>query len=106
MIDLQSKLPTEVVKRNGRKVEFDSSKIAIAIKKGFENIYTLNEIDEEKRVYTEKDVNKVYHGVIKRIEQEYNEQEKIKIEDIQDLIENELDRMGYKDVRESFSDYR
>ena len=40
MIDLQSKLPTEVVKRNGRKVEFDSSKIAIAIKKGFENIYT------------------------------------------------------------------
>ncbi len=88
-----------VIKRNGKKVEFDGSKIAIAIKKGFDSIKK----DDEESPYTEKDVNKVYQSVIKKIEKEYKE--KIKIEEIQDLIEEEL-RKKYPDVFESFSEYR
>ena len=106
MVDLQLKVPMMVVKRNGKKVEFDGSKIAIAIKKGFENIYSLNEVDDGEKVYSEKDVNKVYNGVIKRIEKDYKDSEKIKIEEIQDLIEAELSKQGYQDVSESFAEYR
>lgn len=106
MTDTQNKLSIMVVKRNGKKVDFDGSKIAIAIKKGFENLVVLNEVDEEKKTYTEKDVNKVYTGVIKRIEKDYADSDKIKIEEIQDLIEEELQKQGYEDVYKSFSEYR
>ena len=84
-----------VVKRDGKKVSFDRTKIAIAIKKGFDSI-------EEK--YNEDDVNKVYNKVIERIVK--LERERIKIEEIQDLIEQELKECGYEDVYESFSEYR
>jgi len=95
-----------VIKRNGKKVDFDGNKIALAIKKGFENIAILNEPMEDGTIYTEKDVNKVYMGVIKKIEKDYKEEEKIKIEDIQDLIELELNKQGYVKVAESFAEYR
>ena len=74
-----------VVKRNGKKVDFDGTKIALAIKKGFDNV---NEQDEEtgKFLYDEKDIKKVYNDVIKTIEKNYTD--KIKIEEIQDLIED------------------
>ena len=92
----------KVVKRNGRKlVDFDGTKIAIAIKKGFDSVNT-----EEEIKYTEKDIQKVYHSVIKRIEKLASENDKIKIEEIQDLIEEELEKKGYSDVCASFSDYR
>ena len=106
MADVKHKLSITVVKRNGKKVDFDGSKIAVAIKKGFENIVVLNEVDEEKRIYTEKDVNKVYTSVLKRIEKEYADKDKIKIEEIQDLIELELQKQGYEEVYKSFADYR
>ena len=106
MAEGKHKLAITVIKRNGKKVDFDGSKIAVAIKKGFENIVVLNEVDEEKRTYTEKDVNKVYTSVLKRIEKEYADKDKIKIEEIQDLIELELQKQGYEDVYKSFADYR
>lgn len=90
-----------VVKRNGKKVEFDGSKIAVAIKKGFDSI----ENEEEEHKYTEKDVNKIYNLVIDRIFKDYEDKDKIKIEEIQDLIELELGKK-YEDVYESFSEYR
>ena len=106
MAEGKHKLAITVIKRNGKKVDFDGSKIAVAIKKGFENIVVLNEVEEEKRTYTEKDVNKVYTSVLKRIEKEYADKDKIKIEEIQDLIELELQKQGYEDVYQSFADYR
>ena len=106
MAEGKHKLAITVIKRNGKKVDFDGSKIAVAIKKGFENIVVLNEVDEEKRTYTEKDVNKVYTSVLKRIEKEYADKDKIKIEEIQDLIELELQKQGYEDVYQSFAEYR
>ena len=76
----------KVEKRNGKKVDFDGSKIALAIKKGFDDI-TVMQDDEEVKVYSESDIQKVYKEVINRIEKEYKDQDKIKIEQIQDLIE-------------------
>ena len=90
-----------VIKRSGKKVEWNGARIAIAIKKSFDSL----EKDEERH-YTEKDVNKVYNAVIKRIEKEYKDEDKIKIETIQDLIESELQKQGYPDVYKAFSDYR
>lgn len=105
MTELEEKLLNlKVVKRNGKKVDFNGAKIALAIKKGFDSI-TVDEDDETKK-YTEKDVNKVYVGVLNRIEKEYQNEEKIKIEDIQDMIEDELRKKGYEDVYFSFSTYR
>lgn len=93
---------TVIIKRNGRKVDFDGTKIALAIKKGFDSIRSGE--DEDHAKYNENDVNKVYHSVINRIE-EMNK-ERMKIEEVQDLIEEELKAQGYEDVYESFSDYR
>ena len=97
----------KVVKRNGKKVDFDSMKIAVAIKKGFDNLktdrYAYLSLGVE---YTEKDSQKVFQAVMKRINKEYKDAEKIKIEEIQDLIEDELKKKNYTDVYESFADYR
>lgn len=106
MIGVEEQLATlKVVKRDGKKVDFNGTKIAMAIKKAFDNFIRLEE-DTEQNVYTEKDINKVYMAVIKRIEKEYQEEEKIKIEDIQDMIEEELKKKGYEEVYVHFSEYR
>ncbi len=96
----------EVVKRNGKKVSFNGTKIAVAIKKGFDSITEIDENDERVAKYNEKDIQKVYQAVINHISEEYKEQTKIKIEDIQDIIEEELKNKKYVDVYESFSAYR
>ncbi len=99
-----------VVKRNGKKVEFDGTKIALAIKKGFDSVKPKVDDEEEGTekvyTYTEKDIQKVYHSVMKRIQKEYKDKERIKIEEIQDMIEEELKKKGYDDVYTSFSEYR
>lgn len=95
-----------VVKRNGKKVAFDGTKIAIAIKKGFDSVKTY--VDDDGEVvdtkYSERDIQKVYQSVMKRISKEFTD--KIKIEEIQDMIEEELSKRGYDDVYQSFSEYR
>lgn len=106
MVSIEDKLTTlMVVKRNGKKVDFDGSKIAVAIKKGFDSV---NNVNDEEPIYNEKDIQKVYQGVISRIENDYINQgaEKIKIEEIQDLIEDELQKKKYDEVYKSFSEYR
>lgn len=97
----ETKLDIMVVKRDGKKVDFDGKKIALAIKKGFDSV---NTDEEEIPKYAEKDVNTIYHKVMERIEK--LEKDKIKIEDIQDMIEEELKAGGYQDVYESFAEYR
>jgi ribonucleoside-triphosphate reductase len=107
MPETYSKITLDVVKRNGKKVDFDASKIALAIKKGFDSVIVYSEeTGDETKKYTEKDINKVYLGVIKAIEKKYKDETRIKIEEIQDLIEIELDKKGYTDVLKNFSEYR
>ena len=90
-----------VIKRSGKKVAWNGTKIALAIKKAFDSL----EKDEENH-YSEKDVNKVYNAVIKHIEKDDKNEEKVKIAAIQDLIEAELQKQGYPDVYKAFADYR
>ena len=78
--------------RDGKKVDFDGSKIALAIKKGFDSVA----LDEEEAKYSEKDINKVYNLVIEEIGN--LGVERIKIEEIQDLIEKYLQQEGYEFV--------
>ena len=99
--NLEKNIDITVIKRDGKKVNFDGSKIALAIKKGFDSVYTE---DEETHKYIDKDIYKIYNKVIEKIEK--SGKDKIKIEEIQDLIEEQLKSNGYEDVYESFKAYR
>ena len=90
----------KVIKRDGKKVDFDGTKIAIAIKKGFDSVNS----EGDKTKYDETDVNKIYTSVIEEINT--RNPEKISIEEIQDLIEEKLKEKKYFDVLTSFSGYR
>lgn len=87
-------IPLFVIKRNGYKVDFDKAKIALAIKKGFDSVY------EE---YDEKKVRDVLEAVLKKISE--TKDDKIKIELIQDYIEEVLKKSD-REVYKSFSEYR
>lgn len=86
-----------VVKRSGQRVDFNASKIAIAIKKAFDAVY---QEPDEKNVY------KVFESVLKYINNNYVERKTINVEDIQDTIEKQLNELGFKEVYEAFRDYR
>ena len=86
-----------VVKRSGQRVNFNPTKIAIAVKKGFDSVY------EE---YDEKKVNDVKEKVLDYIEKEYKDRKTIGVEDIQDIIEDTLKKMKYDEVYDSYKGYR
>ena len=107
VVEEERKITLKVVKRDGKKVDFNGTKIALAIKKAFDHIDKLDDGEENNSAgYTEKDVNNIYKTVITRIEKEYADEEKIKIETIQDMIEETLKKKGYDDIYEEFSSYR
>ena len=107
MVEVSDKLDQlMVIKRNGKKVPFDETKIALAIKKGFDSVEVDNGEDEKLRKYDSKDIQKVYQAVLKKIEKAAKETDKFQIEQIQDFIEDELSSKGYEDVYKSFSEYR
>ena len=61
MAEAHNKITLDVIKRNGKKVDFDASKIALAIKKGFDDvIVTSDESGDSDSKYTSKDINKVF----------------------------------------------
>ena len=67
MVETEEKLETiEVVKRNGKKVEFDGTKVALAIKKGFDSIL----LEEDEKKYSEKDIHKLYQAFFKNTDKE------------------------------------
>ncbi len=86
-----------VVKRSGQRVNFNDTKVAIAIKKGFDSVY------EE---YDEKEVNKVKEKVLDYIKKEYKDRKTIGVEDVSDAIEVILQKLKYNEVYESFKGYR
>ncbi len=111
MINMEDQILNKliVVKRSGSKVDFNKTKIALAIKKGFDSLTFQNEENEENEIinkYNEKDIQKVCQAVIKDIISNYENKERIKIEEIQDIIEYNLQKCGYPDVYESFANYR
>lgn len=107
VVEEERKITLKVIKRDGKKVDFNGTKIAMAIKKAFDKIDRNDDGEENHSTgYTEKDINGIYKIVISRIEKEYKDAEKIKIETIQDMIEDALKKKGYEDVYDEFSSYR
>ena len=86
-----------VVKRSGQRVSFNPTKVAIAVKKGFDSVY------EE---YDEKIVNNVKEKVLTEIEKKFKDRKTIGVEDVQDVIEDVLKKTKHEDVYESFKGYR
>lgn len=86
-----------VVKRSGQRCDFQGEKIAIAIKKAFDSI---------EHSYEGKDINLVYGLVLQKIEKDYTNRKTIKIEDIQDIILEVLNKNGYTDVYDHYHKYR
>lgn len=86
----------EITKRDGRKVEFDVTKIQIAITKAFKEVYgSANAFD--------KDIDKVLRSVYDKIKKVNND---INVEEIQNNIESTLCDFGYVDVARAFIRYR
>lgn len=85
-----------VVKRSGQRVEFNASKVALAIKKAFDSI---NDKNEDK-------IFKTFEKVLAFINDNYKDRKTINVEDIQDIIENTLYNQKYYDVYNSFKEYR
>ena len=86
-----------VVKRSGQRVNFNDTKVAIAIKKGFDSVY---------EDYDEKEVNKVKEKVLDHIKKEFKDRKTIGVEDVSDAIEEVLKKLKYDEVYESFKGYR
>lgn len=81
----------KVIKRDGRKVEYDKSKIYNAIKEAMKD---LNEVDEVKLT---KVVNEVHDNI---------KDKDIEVEAIQDLVENALMNNGLNKVAKNYILYR
>ena len=97
LIDNHSFEDLIVVKRSGQRVEFNSLKIAVAIKNAF---------DSTPSDYSNNDINKVYEDTLSYIYNNYKDRKTINVEDIQDVIELILKRDNYNDIYDSFSGYR
>lgn len=86
----------KVIKRNGRKVNFDRKKIISAIQRANEDLQTENKITEEE-----------IRDIAADIEEQYNEEGVVKsVEDIQDSIEKALMNNGYDSIAKSYILYR
>ncbi len=86
-----------VVKRSGQRVNFNSLKIAVAIKQAFDNT---------SDNYSDKEINKIYVTTLDFISKSYNDRKTINVEDIQDIIESILKQNKCLDVYNNFSEYR
>lgn len=89
-----------VIKRDGRKTSFNPTKIAIAIKKGFDSVRI-----DEKLKYNANNANEAFNKTLEVLTNDENKK-KFTIDEIQDCIEKTLKELGYEDVFESFKEYR
>ncbi len=83
----------KVIKRDGRIVEFDNSKIQIAIEKAN------NEVQDEEKA-TKKDIEKIIEYIEKL------NKRRILVEDIQDIIEKKLMELGKYELAKKYIVYR
>ncbi|MBS6367101.1 MAG: anaerobic ribonucleoside-triphosphate reductase [Clostridiales bacterium] len=83
----------QVVKRDGTIVDFDRSKIAIAIQKANSSV------DEPERVSDEQ-IEQIVHSI------ESKHKERLLVEDIQDLVERKLMELGKYPLAKSYVIYR
>lgn len=102
-----------VIKRDGRTVPFDSNKISNAISKAYQSVCD-NErpYDKELERYILSTVleARVLRAIAEEVEhnREVNEEDKdrISVEQIQDIVENELMNAGFNEIAKSYILYR
>ena len=85
----------KIIKRDGRKVEFDQSKIKDAILKAFKSVD--GEISDYAKIKSEK---------IAEYIQQISEEKELTIDDIQNLVEKGLMSTKRKDVAKAYISYR
>ena len=85
----------QVVKRDGKFVDFDKDKIRIAIGKANENVR------EEDRV-----TSRQIENIIKYIEENYKKRKRVLVEEIQDIIEEKLMGLGKYALAKEYIVYR
>ena len=85
----------KIIKRDGRKVEFDQSKIKDAILKAFKSVD--GEISDYAKIKSEK---------IAEYIQQVSEERELTIDDIQNLVEKGLMSTKRKDVAKAYISYR
>ena len=85
----------KIIKRDGRKVEFDQSKIKNAILKAFKSVD--GEISDYAKIKSEK---------IAEYIQQISEEKELTIDDIQNLVEKGLMSTKRKDVAKAYISYR
>ena len=86
-----------VVKRDGRKVEFDKQKIRLAVLQAF------NEVDKEETSYAKeksRDIANYIEEYAKKVDKD------LSVEEIQDMVEDKLMASNRKDVARSYVIYR
>lgn len=83
-----------VIKRDGREVKFDKSKIENAVLQAF------NEVDMEASIYASSKAKEIA-GYVESLEYE-----KMSVEEIQDIVEKKLMASNRKDVAKAFIIYR
>ncbi len=86
----------KVIKRDGRIVDFDASRIENAIKKA---MVSVNKYDEET-------LNKVVNYVLKLLDEKYGEERIPHVEDIQDIVEFSLVKYDLYEVAKAYILYR
>ena len=84
-----------VVKRDGRRVRFDSSKVFKAIK---------GAADEIGYIIGEEEINKLKERALKKLEA--LEREELSVEDIQNKVEDMLLSNGHREIGVAYSNYR
>lgn len=84
-----------VVKRDGRRVRFDSSKVFKAIK---------GAADEIGYIIGEEEINKLKERALKKLEA--LEREELSVEDIQNEVEDMLLSNGHREIGVAYSNYR
>lgn len=87
-----------VIKRNGNKVDYDSTKIATAIWKAN------NACENEEDVINSKWIEEIISKIEKRFEE--SDEDTIHIEEIQDVIERELLNYGKINLAKMYIEYR
>ena len=80
-----------VIKRDGREVDFDSTKIKVAIEKANKNIQLL----------TDEEICNIVNLIVNKCNSEH-----IHVEDIQNLVENTLMELNYFEVARAYILYR
>lgn len=87
----------KIIKRDGREVEFDVSKIENAIRKAFKSL---------SKPVTDERLRELGRKVLAKIESDFSQDHIIKVEEVQDLVEIVLIEEGEYEVVKSYILYR